>query len=192
MEGFDLFAHVLLPLLIFAARVGDVTIGTLRIIFVSRGNKIVSPILGFFEVFIWIVAIGQIMDNLNNYLYYIAYASGFAAGNYAGLLVEEKLAIGKVLVRVVTSKPASELAAMLSLKKYGSTVVNAEGSQGPVQMLYTIVERKKIDEIAHIINSFNSKAFYTIEDLKKVSSGIFPLERQTGNLPIFKRWRRGK
>ncbi len=76
----DLFSYAILPLLIFLARICDVSIGTLRIIFVSKGVKKVAPVLGFFEVLIWIIAISKIMQNLDNYVNYIAYAAGFATG----------------------------------------------------------------------------------------------------------------
>ncbi|HER42916.1 MAG TPA: hypothetical protein ENO08_00460, partial [Candidatus Eisenbacteria bacterium] len=80
----ELFKWVVLPLLIILARVIDVTIGTIRIVFVSRGHKVIAPILGFFEVLIWLLAIGQIMRNLSNFMCYIAYGTGFALGTYMG------------------------------------------------------------------------------------------------------------
>ena len=82
--GTHLFAWVILPLLIFLARVADVSMGTLRIIFVSKGLKYLAPIIGFFEVIIWLLAIRIIMQNLSNFMCYIAYGAGFAMGNYAG------------------------------------------------------------------------------------------------------------
>ena len=88
------FTYLVMPILIFCARIADVTLGTMRIVFVARGNKLMAPLLGFFEVFIWIVAIGQVMEHANNLVCYISYAAGFATGNYFGLLVEGKLAIG--------------------------------------------------------------------------------------------------
>ncbi len=94
--GSDWFNYLVLPAAIFLARICDVTIGTLRIIFVSKGNKLIAPVLGFFEVLIWIIAITRIIENLNNPFCYVAYAAGFATGNYIGLRVEEKLAVGIV------------------------------------------------------------------------------------------------
>src|SRR4030042_5365997 len=88
----ELFRWVLLPALIFLARIADVTLQTLRILFVSRGNRILAPLLGFFEVLIWILVIGQIMQNLDHALCYIAYASGFAAGTWGGIVIDDKLA----------------------------------------------------------------------------------------------------
>ena len=99
-----LFSWVVLPLIIVFARVIDVTLGTLRIIFVSRGDRTIAPILGFFETLIWVVVISQIMQNLNNPMTYIAYALGFALGNYIGISVEDKLAIGHLVVRIFVTK----------------------------------------------------------------------------------------
>ncbi len=105
-----LFVYVLIPLLIFLARVTDVTLGTIRIVFVAKGYKFLSAVLGFFEVFIWLVAVSKIFENLDNWFYYIAYAGGFAAGNYVGLLIEERMAIGYVNIRIVTKQSGEELA----------------------------------------------------------------------------------
>lgn len=82
MESFDWWGTILIPLFILLARICDVSLGTLRIIFVSKGLKIWAPILGFFEVLIWILAIGELMQDVDKWYYYLFYAGGFAAGNY--------------------------------------------------------------------------------------------------------------
>ena len=105
----EMYMYFVLPFLIFLARICDVTIGTIRIILVSKGRKNMAPFLGFFEVFIWILAISRIMQNLNNPICYIAYAGGFAAGNYIGMMVEEKIALGVILIRIITHKEATYL-----------------------------------------------------------------------------------
>ena len=103
------YAWLILPLLIFLARVADVSIGTIRLIFISRGLKYLAPLVGFFEILIWLLAIGQIMKNLSNPACYIAYAGGFAMGNFVGMWTAERLSLGVVLIRVVTKKDATEL-----------------------------------------------------------------------------------
>jgi Uncharacterized protein conserved in bacteria len=92
-----------MPVLIFLATICDVGLGTLRVIFVSRGYRALSAGIGFTEVLIWLFAIGQIMRNLENPIYYLANAAGFALGIFTGMLVEEKLSIGINLVQIVTS-----------------------------------------------------------------------------------------
>ncbi len=155
-----------LAILIFFARIIDVSIGTVRIIFVSKGRKNLAPILGFVEVLIWLVAINQIMTNLTSYWLYIFYAGGFAMGNYVGVIIEEKLSIGRVLVRIITQNGASELIKELKSKGYILTVSDAQGRNGNVKIIFTVIYRKKVEEISEIIKRLGPKAFYTIEDIK--------------------------
>src|SRR3989338_8300095 len=88
------FQYVVIPLLIFLARVCDVSVGTVRLILLYRGRRVLAPLLGFFEVLIWLLAVRQIMFNLTNPVVFISFAAGFAAGNYVGIILEEKLAVG--------------------------------------------------------------------------------------------------
>lgn len=170
----EVFAWVVLPLLIFISRIFDVTLGTVRIIFVSRGKRLLAPLLGFFEVLIWLIAISQIMQRLDNFICYIAYAAGFATGNYVGIRVEEKLALGILVVRVIMVKDECELKNRLVEAGYGITVVDAKGASGDVKIIYTVIKRKDLDDVLRIINMCNSNAFYSIEDARAAYQGIFP------------------
>jgi len=167
------FTWAIIPLLICLARIIDVSLGTLRIILVSRGMKVIAPILGFFEILIWLLALGQIMQNLTNIANYFAYALGFAIGNYIGIVLEQKLAMGKVVVRVITRRNASELIAFLRNEDINVTVVDAEGSSGPVHLLFTVIRRSQLPFVTIHVKRFNPKAFYTVEDVRFVSGGIF-------------------
>ncbi len=151
-------------------RIVDVTMDTLRIVFISRGNKIVAPILGFFGVLIWLLAITQIMQHLDNFICYVAYAGGFATGNYIGLILEEQMAIGFQVVRVITSKDSSPLIEDLRTKGYGVTSIWAEGKSGDVHIIYSIVKRSNVKAVIEIINFFNPKAFYSIEDVRSLNA----------------------
>jgi uncharacterized protein YebE (UPF0316 family) len=122
------FTWIILPLLIFIARIGDVSIGTLRLIFISRGFKFYAPLLGFFEVIIWLLAIGQIMQHLDNFMCYIAYGLGFATGNYIGIILDEKLSLGTLLVRIVPKKDPTELIMRLRDEEFGASLVDIERS----------------------------------------------------------------
>jgi uncharacterized protein YebE (UPF0316 family) len=166
------YTYMVLPLLIVIARIVDVSIGTVKIIFISKGYRTVPPILGFFEVLVWLLAVTRIFENLDNMICYFAYAFGFALGSYVGILIEEKLALGVQLIRIITHKDASELTEALRRKGFGVTSQKAEGSQGNVGMLYSIVNRKNINEIVNTINIYNPNAFYTIEDIRYVSKQI--------------------
>lgn len=178
----ELFSWVVLPLLIFISRIFDVSIGTMRIIFVSRGKKMIAPLLGFFEVFIWLIAISQIMQNLSNIFCYLAYAGGFAMGTFVGLIIEEKLAIGILVVRVILVKDECKLVERLSSSGYGVTVVDAKGVTGSVKIVYTIVRRKDKDNVLSIITQCHSNAFYSIEDAKSANQGVFPLHSKANGL----------
>jgi uncharacterized protein YebE (UPF0316 family) len=187
-----LFRWALLPLMIFIARILDVSIQTIRIIFISRGHKIIAPVLGFFEVLIWLLAISQIIKNLSNPICYLAYGGGFAAGTYIGLLIEEKLAIGTYLVRIITRIDASPLVTALRDASYGVTNIPAEGADGKVCIIYTVVRRVSVPEVLAIIERHNPGAFYTIENVRSVSAGTFP-EQAPGRLDALpRRWRKGK
>ena len=168
------FAYIVLPLMIFFARIMDVSLGTIRILFIARGIQTMAAVLGFFEVFIWLFVISGIMNNLSPF-YFVFYAAGFAAGNYVGITIERRLYIGKVALRVITREKADELLAYFRSSGMGITSVDAEGATGPVKILYSIIERRDLELVIDQVVQFNPKAFYSIEDVKKVSEGTFPM-----------------
>ncbi|MDF1535136.1 MAG: DUF2179 domain-containing protein [bacterium] len=167
--GAGFITPMVIPLLIFLARIADVTIGTLRIIFVTRGLRFLSAASGFFEVFIWLLAIRQIMVNLDHWLNFFAYAAGFAAGNYVGLSIERYIAIGHIIIRVITHRDATDLEEHLRDRGFPVTSVDAEGEAGQVKLLFTVARRSTLPEIIATIKRFNPLAFYTVEDLRYVS-----------------------
>lgn len=172
------FTWVVIPLLIILARIVDVTLDTIRIIYISRGMKYLAPLFGFFEILIWLLAISTIMRNLNNPVYYLAYAVGFATGNLVGIFVEERLAMGRVVLRIISQKDISELVNHLRSCGYGVTTVDAEGSSGPVKLIFTIIDRNKIKSVVKSIQDYNPKAFYSIEDVRLAKKGTFPPSRR--------------
>ncbi len=180
----DLFYWVVLPLLIAIARIMDVTIGTIRLIFVSRGYKYIAPLLGFLEVIIWLLAISQIMQHLDNIMCYIGYGAGFAAGNYIGIFLVEKMSLGTVVIRIIPKKDTTELVSRLREANYGVTSIAAEGKSGPVQILFSIVKRKDLKEALQLVNSHSPNAFYTIEEVQTVNEGYFRASNKQG---IFQR-----
>jgi uncharacterized protein YebE (UPF0316 family) len=191
----EIFKWVVIPLLIVCARIGDVSLGTIRIIAIGRGYKFIAPLLGFFEVLIWLLAIRQIMQNLTNVFYYVVYSGGFALGTFAGMYIEEKLAIGIVSIRIITRKDASELIDFLRSANYGVTSVDAQGVTGLVHVVYTIVKRSEVDKVLEIVNRFNPKAFYLIEDVRFARNGVFPAKKSPYSrdyLNSLRLWRKGK
>jgi uncharacterized protein YebE (UPF0316 family) len=179
MNDSTTFVCIILPVLVFFARVLDVSIGTLRIIFVAKGLKHFAAVLGFFESLIWLIAVAQVMQNLNSWQTYIAFALGFGAGNYVGVVLEERIALGNLLIRIITQKEADELVDVLWKSGYGVTSVDAQGESGPVKLIFSITKRKNLAKIISIIKKYNPNAFYTIEDMRYVN--------QTYPLPLAKR-----
>lgn len=165
----SLFSFVILPILIFCTRVVDVTLDTLRVVYISRGNKLFAPVLGFFAVLVWLMAITQIMQHLDNFICYVAYAGGFATGNLVGLVLEEKLALGHQVIRIITGRDSTTLIENLRKEGYGTTSILAEGKDGKVHIIFLIVKRSDIKHAIAIINLFNPKAFFTIEDVRSLN-----------------------
>jgi len=170
-----IYLWVGLPLLVFIARVIDVSLGTLRIIFVSRGKKYLAPLLGFVEVFIWISVVSQIVRGVNELFTYLAYAAGFAAGNFVGMYIEDRLAIGTQIIRIIVPEDAGTLSTNLHAAGYGVTCVPGQGANGPVMLVFTVVKRKDLQEALGVIHQTHPRAFLSIEDVRSTQKGVFPI-----------------
>ena len=188
-EGFAGFyenhAVWLLPVLIFFARVLDVSIGTMRIVFLSRGMRLMAPVFGFFEVLIWLMAISRIMGNLTSWVNYVAYASGFAAGNYVGMYLENRLAMGLLSVMIITPDDASALVRMFKDRRFGVTQVAGQGAQGEVRVIYVIIKRRDLAQVSRMLAEHRPDAFVVVNDIRSAAGGVFPVETIRTNL-----WRR--
>jgi uncharacterized protein YebE (UPF0316 family) len=162
----------------------------MRIIFLSRGKRYLAPILGFFEVFIWIVAVSQLVRNLSTFGGFLAYAAGFAAGNFLGMAIEDRLALGTLSVRIITVKEADKLVERLHEEGYGVTSIDAQGATGRVKVIYSIIKRKDFNNVFDIIKSLNPRAFISVEEVRSAKEGIFPPDRRhyKGH---FRYWLRG-
>jgi uncharacterized protein YebE (UPF0316 family) len=190
--NFDYYSWLILPIIIFFSRLTDVSLGTLRHVFISKGYRKIVPILGFFEVLIWIIVVAQVMQHLSNWACYIAYAGGFAAGTYVGLRIEEKLALGLQVVRIITKQNCDVLINELRDENYGVTIVDAEGGSGPVKMIFTIVKRKNVKIVIEKIKSNNPNAFYSVEEIKDTNQGVFAQKPSSNFSLISKRFPTGK
>jgi len=177
----------MLPLVIFIGRIVDVSLGTLRIIFVSKGEKYLAPVIGFFEVFIWIVVISEIFSRANDITAYISYAGGYAAGNFVGILIEQRIAFGILLCRVYTKKNGKELVSILNKQDFGATLIHGTGSLGEIDIIETVVGRKMLKKVDKIFTEFDRGVFYVTEDIRTRQRGIFPKTQS-----LLTRWRPGK
>lgn len=162
---------ILTLLLIFLARVVDVSIGTFRIILVSRGYRNIAPFLGFFEVLIWITAIGYIMNHLNGFYSYIFYAAGFATGTFAGMKLESLVSIGYQSIRIITTEKVTALPLILREEGYGITTVRGTGMKGEVMLIYTTTPRSRVSNLLEIVETLEPRSFITIEDVRSHKSG---------------------
>ena len=173
MSSFDWYNWVLLPIIIFLSRLGDVSLCTLRHLFLSKGLKKVVPLIGFVEVMIWLVAIRQVFNNLNNIACFMAWAGGFSFGTYVGMYIEEKIAYGMQVIRIISNIDHTSLTNEFKKIHQGYTVVDGEGAQGSVKLIYIIVKRKTKADVIKLIHTYLPDAFYSIEDVKNSSMGMF-------------------
>jgi uncharacterized protein YebE (UPF0316 family) len=162
---------------IFFARIVDVSMGTMRIVFISRGYRLAATSIGFFEVMIWIMAVGQVIKNINTPILILAYAGGYATGSYVGMFIESKIRLGKVILRIITKKPATKVVDELREQNFGVTRVAAEGTEGKVHLLFMVLRRSDLDRAITIVKKYHPKAFLSVEDVRQVIEGNFPKTR---------------
>jgi uncharacterized protein YebE (UPF0316 family) len=172
--GPEVWRWVVMPLVIVVLRVCDVSLDTTRIIFINRGYQVLASLIGFFQVLVWLFVITQIVTHLTEFHYYIAYAFGFAAGNYLGIALEQRLGLGLQVVRVITAGDATGLLQRLEKENFGHTNLDAQGHDGQVRLILSVIKRKDIDRLFAIVKELAPDAFVTVEDVRSVHEGIFP------------------
>lgn len=182
----EIWALGVLPLLIFLARMTDVALGTIRIIFVSRGLKKLAPLIGFFEILIWLTALSQVMQHLDRPLNFLAYAAGFSTGTWAGMLLEGKLGFGLLTLRIITEEDASILTEELRDARFGVTSFAARGVQGRVRLLFTILQRQDLERALDIVRRRHPRAFVSVSDVRSASEGFIQPRRPLIGLPPFR------
>jgi len=159
-------------LFIFIARICDVTLQTLRMILVVRGERVKGACIGFFEVILYVVVLNAIFNNLGNIGNLIAYALGYATGNLTGGLLEEKLAIGIQHIQVISMKDPLRLAEILRERGYGVTVLEGRGRSGPQFVLQVLLERKQVELFSGIVAEWDQDVFMIVSDAKKYRGGF--------------------
>lgn len=167
----DLLAGPWGPLLIFALRIVDVTMATIRVLTVVRGGRTLAAFISFFEILVWVVAAGAVIQNLSSPLHAIGYAGGFAAGTAVGMWLESKLAIGVCSVRAFSRDPQHQIVEELRQHGYGVTEQEGRGQSGPVAILHAVVRRRDIRDVTRIIERHDPDAFVTIQNDAVVHRG---------------------
>lgn len=160
-----------MALLIFMLRIIDVSLGTLRMIMITRGKRLWATLLGFVEVTIWVVAVSQVLTNLDNIWYVLGYSSGFAAGTLLGMWLEDKLAIGIVELSVISTERGAEIVRGIRSAGYGATQLQAQGLSGSVSRTDVVVERKHLEEVISLVNAIDPVCLLSVRDERRVIRG---------------------
>jgi uncharacterized protein YebE (UPF0316 family) len=160
-------------LAVFGLRVTDMTMDTMRMLFVMRGKKKFAWFLGFFQSIIYIVAISSVLAHLDNPLTVIGYGAGFATGNVLGMYLEERLAIGFTQIQVVSSRRGSLIMEQLRAAGYGVTEIPARGMDGSVQLINLSVARRDVSRVDTIVLEADPDAFITAEDVRPIRRGFW-------------------
>src|SRR5690606_19379332 len=181
MENFDYITWIVTPLLIFLARLLDVSLATIRHILIFRGMKKVVPVFAFIEVSIWLLAIAQVMQNVSNIACFLAFAAGFSAGTYVGMVIEERLALGFQLVRVIFPGDTADLRVSLKQEGYGVTTIDARGARGAVEILLIVSARRRLFKLLDLLAKLDPKPFFTVEDVRSVGSTMLRRSSMPGD-----------
>ncbi len=164
---------------IFLARVADVSLDVFRLLMLTRGYALAAAVIGFFEVCIFVLALGLVIaGGLDDPLKVIAYAGGFATGNLVGSYIEGKMAFGYVVMHVFPANHScNELITCLRDCNYGVTKVTGEGRSGPRSMLMLTVKRKDLPNIIKIMDQAAPETLFNTSDIRSIHGGIFPRRR---------------
>ncbi|MGD2252385.1 MAG: DUF5698 domain-containing protein [Anaerolineales bacterium] len=162
-----------IPFIVFGLRVTDMTLDTLRVLFVIRGRKGLAWTLGFFQSLIWVVAISSVLGNLDNLWNVAGYAGGFATGIVVGMVLEELLAIGHGHIRIMSSRRGSAIAEAIRQAGYAATEISGRGKDGTVTVINCSVRRRDIDRVRSEVYRTDPSAFITVEDVRPLHRGFW-------------------
>jgi uncharacterized protein YebE (UPF0316 family) len=177
---------ILTCLLIVAARITDVSLGTIRTINVVQGRRTLAVVLGFFEVLIWVLVVSHVISKIHEPVYAIAYAIGFALGNYVGMTIEARLALGRQVVRIFT-RMGPELAAEQRERGFRVTQFDGYGRDGPVQEIFIEIGRREAAKVVAHARELDPKCYYMVDDVRFVSSPHAQQQASTGWRAVLKR-----
>jgi len=156
---------------IFLLRLLDQTLGTLRMLYVNKGKPTFGAALGFIESAIWVVAISQVIRDLDDPFLVVGYALGFASGTIVGSYIESSIAIGDVVVRIFSPKDADSqlVAKKLRSEGFGVTIISGEGMEGEVSIAWCVAPRKKAKQVLNIVSEINPDAYVTTESTSPIN-----------------------
>jgi uncharacterized protein YebE (UPF0316 family) len=189
LQGFDL-ATLLLGIVIFLARVTDVSMGTMRTISIVQGRTRIAFLLGFIEVSMWLVVISAVIHRIaEKPILGVFYALGFSTGNVVGIVLERRIAFGHIILRIISPQGGKEIAEKIRKTGHAVTTFQGEGLSGPVTMLYVVCPRKEQNDVVQMVRSIEPDAFYTVDIAGNVSKIYRPYcsQQPTGWRAIFKK-----
>lgn len=160
-------------LLIFVAKCSDVTLATIRTLFVVKGKKKLAFCVGCLEILIYLFAMNKVLGDMGDIFKVASYTLGFATGNVVGITLEEKLAIGLITAQVFTSKDVDRFSNYLRDNGFGVTVIEGKGREGVKYILQVVLDRKNLNNFQSTIDNYDSKAFVAISEIKNVTGGYF-------------------
>ncbi len=164
---------LLVTLLIFFLRVADMTLDTLRVLFVIRGRKSLAWVLGFFQSALWVIAITSVLSNLDNPWNIIGYAAGFGTGNVVGIMIEQGLAIGHSHMQIISQRLGSAIADTVRSVGYAATELPARGRDGTVSVISCSLKRKDVENVRKMVQEVDPQAFITVEDIRPIHRGYW-------------------
>jgi uncharacterized protein YebE (UPF0316 family) len=154
--------------LIFVLRLLDVGMATVRIVLLGKGRRSAATALGFFEALIWVLAVAQVLDGLDDPVRMIAFAAGFAAGTYVGSIVEEWMALGQSMIRIVAPTDSPPVADVLRDRGFGATVINGDGLDGEVRITFCVIPRKETQSALNLVHEINPAAYVTVDSTTSI------------------------
>lgn len=161
-------------ILIFLSRLIDVSLGTMRTLMVVQGRKWAAAIIGFVEITIYVVVLGKVVNSLDNPFNLLSYSLGFATGNFVGIMIENKIALGKLAVKVILkSEDNTQIIEELRDAGFGVTVVRGSGKEGKREILNIIIDRKKLKNLQRLLSETEETAFITVSSINPISGGYF-------------------
>lgn len=167
------------PIAVFFLRVTDVSMATVRMLLIMRGRRFLAPLIGFFEILIWVTAIGIVVQHLQSPLHVVGYAGGFAAGSFLGLLLEERLALGLATIRTVVRSGGPELSAELREAGFGVTEMAGRGREGVVEVLYSVLPRRRVPTALELIHRGAPDSFVVVDEPRGVHRGwLYPAKKK--------------
>ena len=150
-------------LIIFSLRLADQSLGTMRALLVSKNKPIYAALIGLVESAIWIVAISQVIKDIDDPVLIGAYAAGFATGTILGSYIERIVGVGNIVVRVFCPANSPSVAEMLRVNGHGVTVIDGEGKEGPVKIYLCVIPRRKLKSVLSMIEEVNENAYITTD-----------------------------